>query len=407
MRRLGHPRQLASKFDPLGFLPIVDRYILRQLVGWHAASIGVIVLLLWLESVPRLLIEVSHVDQKANIVVRSLATLTPEYVAVAIPFAVYFCTATVFRRLALSSELDALAGCGVSSWRMLRQPLIIALVSCLSVLVIRGFVEPANERQLDEIGRSVKQGKFGFGLEPGVQQQLSRSTRLLFGQVGRPGNVLLNVVVDSDKFTALANSATLGYDRNYRWEIVLENGNIFWRDKGVERAFHFRRLSLADSSRAPVERPTSITDRLDRLDLRQLLNFGPGGAAIAHRAFAAASDRIDAALLCLFLPLFGFVQSIPPKRSGSAFAFGLGIVEILLFWRLSALVEDRFSPFAFLGHSLLLTVFIAAALFALRFQTRRGFGAIEQSLTDLIVRVRALCSPSNRRKSVEVYPFGR
>ena len=65
-------------------------------------------------------------------------------------------------------------------------------------------------------------------------------------------------------------------------------------------------------------------------------------------------------------------------------------MEILLFWRLSAAIEDHFSAVGFPAHAILLSLFAAAALFALRHQERAGFGAIEQRLTDLMVRARAL-----------------
>ena len=259
-----------------------------------------------IQSIPRLLIEVSQVHQKVAIVLRSLATLTPEYVAVAIPFAMYLCTATAFRQLALRSELEALAGCGLSDWRLLRQPMILAVASCLVVLTICGFVEPANERQLDAIGQAVNQGEFGFGLQPGIRHELSASTRLFFARVGRPGNVLVNVAVESDKFTAIANSASLDYSRNGQWKIMLENGNIFWRTKGADQAFQFRRLGLSEPFRPPSLRLTSVTDRLDRLNLWQLLSFEHGGPGLTARAArSAASARIAAALLCLLMPLFG------------------------------------------------------------------------------------------------------
>ena len=79
---------------------LIDRYILRQVIAWYAIVLGVIVLLLCIETTPRLLAQLSGIPGATSLVVRSLASLMPEYVAIGLPIGLFLGTALTFRRLA-------------------------------------------------------------------------------------------------------------------------------------------------------------------------------------------------------------------------------------------------------------------------------------------------------------------
>jgi lipopolysaccharide export LptBFGC system permease protein LptF len=165
------------------------------------------------------------------------------------------------------------------------------------------------------------------------------------------------------------------------------------------QAVRFKRFSILVQSKAPRQHKSAdARELLDRLDFNRL--FGPplnssGLALTAAKMRAAAAARIAASLFSLVLPILGFVLGVPPKRSRSAIGFGIGILVILLFWRLSALIESRGAQHAMLLHLILLAMLLVGAIELGRYQRRNGTGAVEGKLNDWATRAyRAFVSVS-------------
>jgi lipopolysaccharide export system permease protein len=373
---------------------LVDRYILRQMLGWYAAVVGVIVALLWLETLPRLIDQLGKVREGAALIAGALLSLVPEYISIGIPLAVFLGTALTFRRLALAGEIDVLAGAGLSDRRLLRWPVIVALASCLLLFGLRGFWQPAGERRLDAIGLAVASGDYGIGLDAGVPHSLAPGTGFYFSRI-RPDHVLEGVFVQLGRVSFSARAAQLYATQDGTVVLSLANGVIVSEvaDQGSQVA-KFRSLNLAVPilGPQPVARQTP-RERLDRYALPDLLALppGPSSAGLSQAmAIASASGRIASILFCGLLPVFAFALAIPPKRSRSSIGIGVGLVLIITFWKLAALIEDQFVEAAPVVHMAVLLFFAAGALWLLRQQRRHGHGAVEAMLEGAFGRIAAI-----------------
>ena len=381
---------------------LFDRYLMRQLIGWYAMIIGIIVSLLWLEMMPRVLRDLSGVASPTRLLLRSMASLVPEYIGLGMLLALFFSTAMGFRRLALAGELDALSAAGLGTLRLLRQPLLLGVLSCLMVFGLRGYAQPAGEREFASLASAIRAGEYGFGLEPGRIHVLGPHTRFSFARLGPDAETLHDVVLEARGFTIIADSATLGAGAQTTLRLSLQEGNVIRQSSSLPphilRFHHFR--ILIPSSVGTARSFGSPRDELDRIDIDRLLD---PGIASTHReitaemARASASGRIAAALFCLLLPILGFVHGVPPKRSRSAMGLGAGLLEIILFLKLSAVIEIAYPAQAMFLHPALVAVFAVVALSLARFQEREGFGAVELWLAQAIARAaRSLWAPLPR-----------
>jgi lipopolysaccharide export system permease protein len=373
---------------------LVDRYILRRILGWYAAVVGVIVALLWLETLPRLIDQLGKVRQGAALIASALLSLIPEYLSIGVPLAVFLGTAVTFRRLALAGEIDVLAGSGLSDSRLLRWPVIVALASCLLLLGLRGYWQPAGERRIDAIGLAVASGDYGFGLEAGVPHSLAPGTDLYFSRVG-PDHVLDGVFVQQGPVSVSARAARLYATPDGQVVLSLNDGVIVAEvaDQGSQAArFQSFHLAIPIPGQQTVNRQ-SPRNRLDRYALPDLLALpaGPTSAGLTQAmAIASASGRIATILFCGLLPLFAFALAIPPKRSRSGLGIGVGLVLIITFWKLAALIEDQFVATAPVGHLAVLLFFATGAFWLLRQQRRHGHGAVEAMLECTLGRIPAM-----------------
>lgn len=369
---------------PAWWPSIVDLYILRPMLGWYAAVVGVMVALLWLEILPRLVDQLGKVESGVRLVFATLVALIPEYLSIGIPLAVFLGTALAFRRLALAGELDVLAGTGLSDKRLLRWPLVVALASCLLLLGLRGFWQPAGERRIDSIAHAVSNGDYGFGLEAGVPHVFGPHSSVYFDRIG-PDRVLEGIFVEQGPTIATARTARLGLAPDGAAVVRMEEGAVTTQmsDRTTQAVhFHSFLLAIPMPGQAPPDRQSHRT-QLDRYALPDLLNLPPRARAAgltSPMATAAASGRVATILFCALMPLLAFALALPPKRSRSSIGLGLGIGLIVLFWKAAALVEDTAVATAPIFHSALLLAFAAAIVWLLRRQARLGHGANEAAL---------------------------
>ena len=108
-------------------LSLIDRYLARSIAVPLLGTLILAAMLLVLDKMLRLFDFVVTAGGPVSVVWRMLANLLPEYFALGIPIGLMLGILLAFRKLALSSELDALRGIGVGYGRLLRVPYAYAV----------------------------------------------------------------------------------------------------------------------------------------------------------------------------------------------------------------------------------------------------------------------------------------
>ena len=103
-------------------LSLIDRYLAKQIAVPLFGTLLLAAMLLVLDKMLRLFDFVVTAGGPVSVVWRMLANLLPEYFSLGIPIGLMLGILLAFRRLALTSELDALRGIGASFGRLLRVP---------------------------------------------------------------------------------------------------------------------------------------------------------------------------------------------------------------------------------------------------------------------------------------------
>src|SRR6476469_6576320 len=108
-------------------LSAVDRYLARLIAVPLFATLVIAAMLLVLDKMLRLFDFVAEQGGPVSVVWRMLANLLPEYLSLGIPIGLMLGILLAFRRLALTSELDAMRGIGLGYGRLLRVPYAFAI----------------------------------------------------------------------------------------------------------------------------------------------------------------------------------------------------------------------------------------------------------------------------------------
>ncbi len=159
-------------------LPLIDRYLARSIAVPLFGSLVLAAMLLILDKMLRLFQYVVDAGGPVSVVWRMLANLLPEYLSLGIPIGLMLGILLAFRKLALSSELDALRGIGVGYGRLLRIPYAFAIPLMILNLFIVGYLEPWSHYKYEGLRFDLKSGALGAAIKVGEFNQLGHQLTL-------------------------------------------------------------------------------------------------------------------------------------------------------------------------------------------------------------------------------------
>jgi lipopolysaccharide export system permease protein len=319
-------------------LGLIDRYLARSIAVPLLGSLILAAMLLVLDKMLRLFQYVVDAGGPVSVVWRMLANLLPEYLSLGIPIGLMLGILLAFRKLALSSELDALRGIGMGYGRLLRVPYAFAIPLAAINLFIVGYLEPFTHYRYEGLRFDLKSGALGAAIKVGEFNQLGRHLTLRIERSENKGTQLYGIFVQSEDSKGMTIAATAEQGRFLATD---DPDKILFRlTKGrlVQDSPRFSspRALAFDSYDLPVSLPVidqfrrRAAGETDELYLHELWRVGYGGAGPTHAqrmtAEAHFNFRMVEVMMMFMLPLLAIALAVPPKRSSS----GLGIFVAIL-----------------------------------------------------------------------------
>ena len=349
----------------------IDRYLARLIFVPLLTTLTLAAMLLLLDKMLRLFDFVVTEGGPVNVVWQMLANLIPEYLSLGIPIGLMLGILLAFRRLALSSELDALRSVGLGYGRLLRVPYMYAIALALVNLAIVGFVQPYARYAYEELRFDLRSGALGASIEVGEFNNLGARTTLRIERSDDEGRHLHGVFfrTESKDGRMLAATADLGNflatDDPDTIILRLTNGRLVHNAPSYEapRVLSFERHDL------PIPLPSIEAfrgrgDGNQELTIPELVRVARSESVPEALRDSSRSNfhfRMVEVVMMLLLPLLAVSLAVPPKRSSSGLGIFVGIVMIVTYHKINQYAEQmgaqgRFDP--------LLALWIPFALFA-------------------------------------------
>ena len=314
---------------------ILDRYILGQMLGTMGSVLAVVMSLMILEHLPRLLEITSQSGHRGYILAHTVAGLLPEYGSIGLPVGLFLGIALTIRKLTLRGELDVMEACGIAPSRWMRLPLALAgMVSILTILN-QGWLVPAGETELVEIGKRMKAGEFGHRLQAGQFIDLGSGNTLLFEKIDAVNGELIGLFLRAEGKTFTAR-------RGRFWQLPSGAPAIELRDGQVvqerdARVLDFARFAyrVGEGERTPDE--ASKDELLKRVDIGLLWENGTTSSR------SAVYGRCLWAALVLFVPLLALILGKPPRRQSGAVGIFFGLIFLVLGLKMVSPLIDGYS----------------------------------------------------------------
>jgi len=389
---------------------LIDRYMARSIAVPLLGTLVLAAMLLVLDKMLRLFDFVVNAGGPVSVVWRMLANLLPEYFSLGIPIGLMLGILLAFRKLALSSELDALKGVGASYGRLLKVPYLYAVGLLIVNLLIVGWVEPYSRYRYEGLRFDLRSGALGAAIKVGEFNQLGKRMTLRIDRSADNGTSLGGIFLALDDKSGTAISATAEEGRFFATDdpdtilFRLRKGRLVQEAPG----FPAPRTLAFDSYDLPINLPA--VDRFrqrgeqQELFLNELVYRAYGGGAYNRDDNLAARAnlhiRLVEVVMMLMLPLLAVALAVPPKRSNSSLGIFLSIVIVVLYHKVNQYAEQMGAQGRVMPEVALyvpFVVFVAMILWMYHVLAHRpggqpigtlerGFAKIASSVRKLLVR---------------------
>src|SRR5215217_9454403 len=192
---------------------LIDRYLAKSIAVPLFGTLLLAAMLLVLDKMLRLFDFVINAGGPVSVVWRMLANLLPEYFALGIPIGLLLGILLAFRKLALSSELDALRGIGIGFGRLLRVPYAFAIPLMFINLFIVGYLEPYSHYRYEGLRFDLNSGALGAAIKVGEFNRLGKGLTLRIDRSENKGTQLHGIFVRNEDSKGMTVAATAEHGR--------------------------------------------------------------------------------------------------------------------------------------------------------------------------------------------------
>jgi lipopolysaccharide export system permease protein len=397
-------------------MPLIDRYIAKAIAIPLLGTLLLAAMLLVLDRMLRLFDFVINAGGPISVVWRMLANLLPEYFALGIPVGLLLGILLAFRRLALSSELDALRGVGTGFGRLLRVPYYYALVLLLLNLFLVGWLQPWTHYGYERLRFDLRSGALGASLKVGEFNTLSKRFTLRIDRSENGGTQLHGIFVHADGRGGAGVVATAAHGRFLATDdpdtilLRLEQGRLVQQDPRftTPRTLAFESYDLPITlPRVDSFRQRGAIEETDEMTLPELIRASYGGTIKGEANLAARANlhfRLVEVWMMLLLPLLAVALAVPPKRSSSSLGIFVGIVLVVAYHKVNQWAEDAGAQGRYVPEVVLyVPFFLFAALIVWMFVTLatkpggQPIGALERGATKTWSGIKRLLPRPRRR----------
>ncbi|HEX6784218.1 MAG TPA: LPS export ABC transporter permease LptF [Sphingomicrobium sp.] len=397
-------------------LGLIDRYLARSIAVPLFGSLVLAAMLLVLDKMLRLFQYVVDAGGPVSVVWKMLANLLPEYLSLGIPIGLMLGILLAFRKLALSSELDALRGIGAGYGRLLRVAYMYTIPLMILNLFIVGYLQPYTRYRYEGLQFDLSSGALGAAIKVGEFNHLGKKLTLRIDESENKGTRLHGIFVQSDDAKGMSVAATAEQGRFLSTDDP--NVILFRLTKGRliqdSPKFTTPRTLAFDSYDLPVSLPAIDQFRgrggteWEEFYLHELWRMGYGGEGATHLKRMGAEARFNSRMveivMMLMLPLLAIALAVPPKRSTSGLGIFVAILIVVAYHKVNQYAEQtaaagRLNPTLGLWLPLILLASLIYWMYHVLAHHPGGqpIGALERFFSIIAKRVRQLMTRSSAR----------
>ncbi len=316
-------------------MPILDRYVIREVLPPFLLALLVFTFLLILQPVMQYAEALLAKGVAMADVARIIWTLVPQALGIAIPVALLVGLLVALGRLSGDREAVAFLACGVSLWRLLRPVALLGLATTAATLYVMIRAIPDANQTFREITYRIVAARVEGEIKPRVFFEDFPGKVLYVGDVTENGRWRDVFLADTSKpgwplvFVAEAGHLILDRDSR-RVEMVLEHGSRHTEDDVIE--FGAQTISLDPDSVFPRSGPSRDIQEMTITQLEEQIGTKESQGLSAHNEIMALQQKFSIPVACLVFAIIGLALGVSSRKDGKLAGFVVGIGVVFLYY---------------------------------------------------------------------------
>lgn len=358
----------------------LDKYIISETLTPMFMTLGVAALLLLLERMLRLFDFVVNQGGPVEVVFRLLINLVPHYMGLALPIGLFIGILVAYRKLSMSSELDAMQANGLSLFRLVRPVMYLTFVMMIINTILIGYIQPHSRYNYYSLVFDLRSGALGASVKVGDFVQLGDDIVLRIDESQNNGTDLIGVFLErtlkSGKKIAITaeRGGFFAAEGGQHVILRLNDGKLvdFEQEKDKPRVLTFKQQDIVVDlpGFAEFRQRGEVHLELTLDELWTQLNTLEPTDKNYHTIRGALHWRIMHILTFLIIPFLALPLGITNKRSPSGTGIVIGISIMILYNELMEVAQRKVfsggSPYSSIWLLFGLYALIAARLFYVR-----------------------------------------
>lgn len=297
-------------------LPMIDRYISRQLLIALVATTGGLAALIWLTQSLRFVSLVVERGLSLKVFLQLTGLLIPSFVAVILPITTFVVVQFIYQRLDGDREIIVMRAAGISSFSLARPGLFCSIISMLFCYLLNIWIVPSSYHTFRKFEFKIRNKMAAFMLQEGVFTNASDNLTVYIKSKDSNGN-LQGILIEDDRQPN--NRATILAERgnlvilNDQPQVILFNGSreVIDHKSGRLNILNFERNTIdLSSNRNDAARSRDATEmsiyELLHPNPQEIANKDYGKLAVeAHRRLTSPLTIISFTLVALVSILKG------------------------------------------------------------------------------------------------------
>ena len=357
-------------------LPIIDRYIAKEIVAPFALGVGLLTFAL----VTGRLLKLTEMVVNRGVTLGNVASLIgyimPAFLELTFPMAVLLGVLMGFGRMSGDRELIAARACGMSLYRLAMPVLGFAIVIWAISSWLSFSVRPwANRHLRDEI-YELTQTRSAVGLKDKIFNRNFPGLVIYVDHISAKDEVLYGVMISdarnpAQQNTIIAKRGIIVPDRAHRTiTLRLYDGSIFGLEAASDST-HVNSFRIYDLNVRP-DAELGMTERdpaeMSYRALRIAAAEGRASGTPDYGAETEIASKFTLPFTTVLFAIMGIPLGLKPARGGQSERFGMAIALFFLYYSLmragdALAMRGRLDPFLAMSLPDLVFSILAVALF--------------------------------------------
>jgi lipopolysaccharide export system permease protein len=326
-------------------LPVVDRYVLRQVATPLLSAMAIGLLVLMADRMVRLLEVTLGKKNSFAVVFELLGYLVPHYLGLALPAAMFLGLLFGFNKMSKDSEIDAFLAAGIGLHRLVRPVVALAIVLAVVAFGIFGWMQPHGRYAYRAVMFNVKNVEVFYLAEEGAFMQAGRRTFIL-DELSRGTNSFERIFLFEDAGASGAETVTAARGQliqvpsDPRPVLRLEDGHRLrigsWPGFGTEAEPPRGTVATFATTDTPLGRISTRLYRPRGDDQRELTLpelsmalFDPPDTITMPELRSEFHKRLVNIASILVLPFLALPFAMGRRRGQRAYRFGIALVILI------------------------------------------------------------------------------